>query len=187
MKDIKKFIYQIHAINVEKGFWDKERNPGEATALMAGELSECLEAHRGGHFSNYEEYEKTGDYEANIKNSFQEEPADAYIRICDWLGGFYRSHSEDFNAYRERAHMDLETLIGDVGNVGDWISGLSFLLFNARMMDKQGYPLLAIGYYFNVLDGIEWFCKHFEIDLEWHIEHKLEFNKTREKLHGKKY
>jgi len=30
-------------------------------------------------------------------------------------------------------------------------------------------------------------CGGLNIDIEWHIEQKLKFNATREKLHGKKY
>lgn len=30
-------------------------------------------------------------------------------------------------------------------------------------------------------------CEGLGIDLEWHIEQKLSYNKTRERLHGKKY
>lgn len=38
----------------DKGFWDNERNFGEAIALMHSELSEALEEHRDGH-----EYDET--------------------------------------------------------------------------------------------------------------------------------
>lgn len=30
-------------------------------------------------------------------------------------------------------------------------------------------------------------AKGLGIDLEWHIQQKMEFNKTRERMHGKKY
>ena len=30
-------------------------------------------------------------------------------------------------------------------------------------------------------------CGYMDIDIEWHIEQKLKYNKTREKMHGKNY
>ena len=59
-----------HSIAVEKGFWEKERNIGEALMLIVTELAEAMEAHR-----------KQDD--AN----FKEELADAFIRLLDLCGG----------------------------------------------------------------------------------------------------
>ena len=59
-----------HAIAKSKGFWDKERNVGEALMLVVTELAEAMEAHR-----------KQDD--AN----FREELADTFIRLCDLCGG----------------------------------------------------------------------------------------------------
>ena len=59
-----------HSIAVEKRFWEKERNIGEALMLIVTELAEAMEAHR-----------KKDD--AN----FKEELADAFIRLLDLCGG----------------------------------------------------------------------------------------------------
>jgi len=59
-----------HSIAVEKGFWDEERNIGEALMLIVTELAEAMEAHR-----------KQDD--AN----FKEELADTFIRLLDLCGG----------------------------------------------------------------------------------------------------
>ena len=59
-----------HAIAVEKGFWEKERNIGEALMLIVTELAEAMEAHR------------KQDHE-----NFKEEIADAFIRLLDLCGG----------------------------------------------------------------------------------------------------
>lgn len=59
-----------HSIAVEKGFWEKERNIGEALMLIVTELAEAMEAHR-------------------IKDdaNFKEELADTFIRLLDLCGG----------------------------------------------------------------------------------------------------
>ena len=59
-----------HSIAVEKGFWEKERNIGEALMLIVTEIAEAMEAHRH-------------QDEAN----FKEELADAFIRLLDLCGG----------------------------------------------------------------------------------------------------
>ena len=59
-----------HGIAKEKGFWDKERNVGEALMLIVTELAEAMEGHRK-------------QDEAN----FREELADAFIRLFDLCGG----------------------------------------------------------------------------------------------------
>ena len=59
-----------HRIAREKGFWDKERNVGEALMLIVSELAEAMEAHR-----NQDE------------ENFREELADTFIRLFDLCGG----------------------------------------------------------------------------------------------------
>lgn len=59
-----------HQVAKEKGFWDEERNIGEALMLIVTELAEAMEAHR-----------KQDD--AN----FKEELADTFIRLLDLCGG----------------------------------------------------------------------------------------------------
>ena len=59
-----------HSIAVEKGFWEKERNIGEALMLIVTELAEAMEAHR-----------------VQDHDNFREEIADAFIRLLDLCGG----------------------------------------------------------------------------------------------------
>lgn len=59
-----------HTIAAEKGFWDKERNIGEALMLIVTELAEAMEAHR----------KQEGEH-------FNEELADTFIRLLDLCGG----------------------------------------------------------------------------------------------------
>ena len=87
-----------------KGFWDKERNLGEALMLVNTELCEGLEAVRGGKYSKMGEYlqgavmidegqapvevknqKKVLLFETTVKDTFEDEIADAFIALMDLI------------------------------------------------------------------------------------------------------
>ncbi|MBI4309379.1 MAG: nucleotide pyrophosphohydrolase [Candidatus Omnitrophica bacterium] len=76
---------RCHGIAKEKGFWDKERNVGEALMLIVTELAEAMEGHRK-------------QDEAN----FKEELADAFIRLFDLCGGMGIDIEKEIAAKSER-------------------------------------------------------------------------------------
>jgi len=67
----------IYLQNKAKGFWDAERNVGEMLMLVTSELAEALEFHRKGKFVEGDQW----------KDTFEEEIADAFIRLFDLCGG----------------------------------------------------------------------------------------------------
>lgn len=69
-KSLNELSRLCHSIAVEKGFWEKERNIGEALMLIVTELAEAMEAHRIQDDAN-----------------FKEELADSFIRLLDLCGG----------------------------------------------------------------------------------------------------
>lgn len=69
-KSLNELCEICHSIAVSKGFWEKERNTGEALMLIVTELAEAMEAHR------------IQDHE-----NFREEIADSFIRLMDLCGG----------------------------------------------------------------------------------------------------
>ncbi len=93
--DIKKLSKEIHKNAVEKGFWDDKENIAEKLMLIVSEISEALEADREDRWCNderwiqFEKYNNSPDdlwkaiFEAYIKDTFQDELADAVIRILD--------------------------------------------------------------------------------------------------------
>ena len=69
-KSLNELAQFCHGIAVEKGFWDEERNIGEALMLIVTELAEAMEAYRHQDDAN-----------------FKEELADTFIRLLDLCGG----------------------------------------------------------------------------------------------------
>jgi NTP pyrophosphatase (non-canonical NTP hydrolase) len=132
---IKETAKRIHANAIDKGFWPElqeekdQKNIGELLMLVTSELGEALEAHRKGLRANVEKLKSLqaqgyswedsevsfkAHFRDDVKDSMEDELADAVIRLLDMAEGL-------------------------------------------------------------------------GIDLEWHIANKMQFNATREKLHGKAY
>lgn len=115
--EINDLVKECHAVAADKGFWDKERNTGEMLMLVTSELGEAMEAHRKGRFANLQGWainEKNlsfkENFELHIKDSFEDEIADAVIRLFDLCGGLnidLEAHINlklKYNKTRERLH-----------------------------------------------------------------------------------
>ena len=122
--NIKETAQAIHQINKDKGFWDKERNTGELLMLVTSELAEALEADRKGWVAdkqrmqilqkdcNWEDNKAVlkNVFDSDIKDTFEDEIADAVIRLFDLAEGmnidleFHIKHKMEYNQTRERLH-----------------------------------------------------------------------------------
>lgn len=88
---INQLAQQIHAIAKEKGFYDKPVNVAEKLMLIVTEIAEACEADRKNLYAqnpildiydtNLEHFNVR--FETYIKDSFEDELADAIIRILD--------------------------------------------------------------------------------------------------------
>jgi NTP pyrophosphatase (non-canonical NTP hydrolase) len=102
--------------NKAKGFWDNERNVGELLMLVTSELGEAMEAHRKGNFtpdllkgSNHTQKA----FKENIKDTFEDEIADAVIRLLDLSAGlgidleWHIRSKVEYNETRPKLHGKL--------------------------------------------------------------------------------
>ena len=118
-KGLNESAQAIHKNNKEKGFWENGYNVGELLMLVTSELGEAMEAHRKGKFarlSNFDhEVSKEGShpittFQENIKDTFEDEVADAIIRLLDLSAGLginIERHIQEkvkYNMSRPRLH-----------------------------------------------------------------------------------
>lgn len=91
-KSISTLAKAIHRRNVEKGFCDQSLSVGEFLMLVVSELSEALEADRGSKYAKVSDQDKQNfislntsefqtEFDAKIKDTFEDEIADAVIRL----------------------------------------------------------------------------------------------------------
>lgn len=112
-KGLNEMTKAIYEGNKAKGFWDNERNVGETLMLVVTELAEAMEAHRKGNTApptlNMPEVSRD-NFEMFFKDTFEDEVADAVIRILDLCGGWgidlewHVREKVKYNAGRERLH-----------------------------------------------------------------------------------
>lgn len=101
--------------NKAKGFWDNQRNVGELLMLITSELGEAMEAHRKGKFASghlmatsYADWKEW--FENHYKDTFEDEIADAVIRLLDLSAGLgidlekHINEKVKYNKLRERLH-----------------------------------------------------------------------------------
>lgn len=109
----------IHTINVEKGFWENPRNKGELLMLVVSELAEALEADRKNRYTSTDVKKITAlakdenfihEFTTHVKDTFEDEIADAVIRLLDMSAGLgidLEKHIEAklrYNASRPKKH-----------------------------------------------------------------------------------
>lgn len=115
---------KIHANNRAKGFWDGEKNVGELLMLVVSELGEAIDAHRKDMFAdktlldNHYENASWADkkalfkflFESSVKDTFEDEIADAVIRLLDLCAGlgidleWHIRNKVEYNKTREKLH-----------------------------------------------------------------------------------
>lgn len=153
---------------------DPNKNIGELLMLIVSELGEALEADRKNHHCRIfavENYlsgnvgcggDKNRYFENCIKNSFEDEIADVFIRLFDLCGYI------DY----ELEVLPQKYMISK-GNVGEQL-----LIITRYAADNN---LICL---FNA--SLQ-FCNFHNIPIEKYIEAKMDYNRTRPHKHGKNY
>jgi len=94
MNNLNKLAKQFHKKAKAKGFWDEPKETGTLLMLMVSELSEALEADRKNRYAKLPfltfdvnsgiDFKEA--FEHNVKDSHEDEIADVFIRLMDYVG-----------------------------------------------------------------------------------------------------
>lgn len=167
---------QAYSTACEHGFHDKEHSIDHFLMLVITELSEAVEADRKGKYANKEQfirYENSTTYkhcfETFIKDSLEDELADAAIRLLDIAG----LNNINLNMFC------LQHVVTANKSFTENIYAIVKYMANYEYSHEE-----QINY---ALQQIQRLSEILNIDLLWHIQKKMEYNKERERLHGKGY
>jgi NTP pyrophosphatase (non-canonical NTP hydrolase) len=163
----------------------QDKNIGELLMLIVSELGEALEAHRNDRFSDKKDIEAMchnigvfdsgiwiSTFESQIKDTFEDEIADVFLRLFDLCGYLGIEDLENFG------------LFGGLKNVAESLLMITTevcILHQDYLISKKTKNLNSI--YRELL----WLCKELRIPIEKHIIAKMAYNKTRPHKHGKEY
>ena len=167
----KELSQKAHENAVGHGFWEKDLSNEHCLMLIIGEVSEMVEAHRKGLRANVEEFNEIPNkqlaFEKYIKNTMEDEMADVVIRIFDLAGA---------------------RNIKFIGNFELRNQNLSFVekaFFLTRCLCNTCIPL--DNKIKSALKYIEMWAAELNIDLDFFVTQKMEYNTWRPYRHGKKY
>jgi NTP pyrophosphatase (non-canonical NTP hydrolase) len=126
MNNLNELSKEIYEGNKLRGFDVSKENIGQTLMLVVSELAEALEADRKAKYANLEVFENCmaaddineGDmdlyvyqsFQETIKDTFQDEIADSFIRLFDLVGGLqidiekHIKYKLEYNSKREFKH-----------------------------------------------------------------------------------
>lgn len=206
--NIKKYIKDAYTNAFKKGFYDCNECDGiglvgdfksipcdnckqtgidlykkieDLALLIICEITEAYEAYKRKSFANIKDYEsysfvgncsKKDFFELYIKDSFEDELADCFIMLFSIKGYLENSNSKTIS-YRGGHFRIMKT---DEFYLTGWNKDLKVNLLTI-IKNVIDFDLTLV---FDLLYGL---CKYMNIDIEKHIQMKMEYNSTRPRLH----
>lgn len=188
--DLNKLRDKAYKTACEHGFHDQELSNEHFLCLVISELMEAVEADRKGKRANVDRYNKKiansricqgidpdipkergyeVAYNETIKGSIEEELADAVIRLLDLAGlrnlNLNRFALVNVVSKKKTFTENIYSIVKDITN------------YKYTLEELVNYAITQVFVLSDILD----------IDLLWHIEHKMKYNELREDMYGKKY
>lgn len=187
---LNRYAKDCHQRAVAKGFWDEPRSVGHCLMLAFGELHEAIEADRLGKWAKLdpdtidtlqriEGAPYAQEFLREVKDTVEDEIADAVIRLLDLLGCLL--DGRELQAWHVSC---LDSVYGE-DDIPPMLTD-AFMPIVATLCDADANCDTTTGILY-AIKSLENLCDHLGIDLMTHIDLKLKYNATRPALHGKKY
>lgn len=189
-KNINKLARLIFNNNKDKGFHDQDHTPEHMLCLVISELMEAVEADRKGKRctdlcdtigqssdGSYNQDIYVSDFLSIVKDTLEEELADAVIRLLDTAG-----------ALDER--LSIENVYLNKEKATERLKGLKLTESLFKLITTITYTFQFYGNKAAIENGIGELlaiCSLMDIDVMYHVELKLRYNETRAYKHGKRY
>ena len=173
IEDIRELCKEAHENAVRHGFWNEEHDIRHYLMLVITELAEAVQAYRKGRFADRDEYEKMvrergcaedTAFLLSVKDTFEDEMADACIRLMDLTGRGYAVLTDHF-VFEDLGEQEITVIL------------FKAIFFMQNMMNHVGELVM---YLIRLSEALG-------IDIEWHIRLKMAYNKSRPYLHGNKF
>lgn len=169
---------ECYKIACEHGWHDVERSERHFLCLVITELSEAVEADRIDRHADLESLNDAASvypwvrcFATYVKDTVEGELADAAIRILDLAG----ANGDTFPSFSSEPYKRDEGMC-------DYFKSKSFTESIYEICDD----IFTTGYDVALYDLFT-LAEVMGFDLMEHIRLKMEYNKTRERLHGKRY
>lgn len=178
---------EVHANAIRHGWWESNPSDEHFLCLVACELAEAVEAHRKNKWAHIPNPIPAGtwcspqifhtanvhfisNFEERIKDTVEDELADAALRLLDLAG------AHCFSFYPSSTYQRLVQ------------SSRSFTENILSVMEVATSPTLTLSNKVSCcLAQMEWLAEQMGIDLAWHMEKKMLYNAQRPYKHGKAY
>lgn len=182
---VQELIKRAYSIAATHGFHDVDRSNAHWLMLVVSEIGEMVEADRKSRRADmqgckYSSMVFVRTFETYVKDTLEDELADVVIRICDFLG---TRHIEPLILEETSTSEDWANLWGK-DSINEQCYGLTKII--TRINDDTSSDDIS-----RLLGASLTWCFDFadfhKFDLLWHVENKLRYNESRERLHGKNY
>ena len=173
---LNRYRNEAYQTALQHGFHDEEQSIEHWKCLIVSELMEAVESDRKGNTADMDAFDKyegrisfEENFERHVKDTVADELADACIRIFDLAG--YKNIYLDFESGKT-------TIIDQKGTFTEKIYKTVHVLVGCEQLNR----CLTL-----TLMRIFLLAESMGIDIENHIQLKMEYNNSRPYKHGKKY
>ena len=186
-EQINNYVAASYKIACKHGFHDEEKSNAHWMMLVVSEIGEMVEADRKNrrvklkkddldNTLRFNDFAPT--YELWVKGTLEEETADVCIRLFDFLG--MKGIEPDVFDEKKDDWRIMFSKLSICEQCYELVQCITAIYNDTDVNEIAMYAGAALLFCFD-------FAEKHGFDLEYHIEQKMKYNESREKLHGKNY